>query len=605
MTTPWTTSDPTWSRLTDAQRAAVMAIMEAGLGDTEGAQHAAGAMVNRAQKEGVPLGQHVSGAIYQPTIEPSQRARMARILASPQYGQMTDWVTRRMAGEIPDNVSGATHFLAHPNVMLALEAKNPGKYRNWGPRGANWTGYNPETGQYSGQVFADKAHAFLIPKEDGAPKPVAASGGPAAAPAQAEMPEGAKEMVMTGSTTGGGGALPAPPSALRANIARALLDSGLQAQPRNWGELVSGLGGLLAGGYMSSGVEKDQQAYRKSLAQALAGTSSQDLAKILMTSSDPEMFKAGLALATREPQIVPAGATVLGADGRPQFTAPAKATVGHDIPQGYRVSQSGGLEAIPGGPADPAVAERLAASKRPDLTAGDRSAIFKAEDALAGYDSTLETLKRAKELNPQTFSGWGAGTAGWIGTRIPGAGNVIDEEKAKATDEWQKIMSQEALQAMSSTLKGATTDFELRKFENMLADPSTPVETRARAIDRMIALAERQRQIARDRIDQLRGGTYFKPGGGIPAPSPARQPDASQPPVAAPAAPQRPPVAAQDVSGGGGATSIPRQEPARISTERPAGKSDVDLLQAAKDAIARGANREDVARQLEAWGVRF
>lgn len=141
-----------------------MALMEAGLSKPRDAMNAAGAMVNRSSMAGEPLGAHVSKSIYQPTIEQNQRARLGEILASPQFRQMTDWVEGRRSGRIDDPVGGATHFLAKPQTMLALEAREPNKYKNWGPRGANWTGYNPNTGQYSNQVFEDSSHAFLAPE---------------------------------------------------------------------------------------------------------------------------------------------------------------------------------------------------------------------------------------------------------------------------------------------------------------------------------------------------------------------------------------------------------------------------------------------------------
>ncbi len=48
--------------------------------------------------------------------------------------------------------------------MLNLERSNPAKYKNWGPRGANWTGYDPATGAYKGVVMRDASHAFLAPE---------------------------------------------------------------------------------------------------------------------------------------------------------------------------------------------------------------------------------------------------------------------------------------------------------------------------------------------------------------------------------------------------------------------------------------------------------
>lgn len=159
------------------------------------------------------------------------------------------------------------------------------------------------------------------------------------------------------------------------------------------------------------------------------------------------------------------------------------------------------------------------------LTAGDRKVINEAEDDLPNIQGTREALKRASELNSQTFSGAGAGMRAKVGTNLPDwmvPDVIADKKTADATSEWQKIMGPEALQVMANTLKGATTDFELRKFIEMLADPTTKPEIRASIIKRMDTLAARKEELANRRINEIRGGTYYKKpaqaGGGQAAP---------------------------------------------------------------------------------------
>jgi hypothetical protein len=158
----------------------------------------------------------------------------------------------------------------------------------------------------------------------------------------------------------------------------------------------------------------------------------------------------------------------------------------------------------------------MAGLNRPALTATDRQAIYKAEDALPAIQGTKEALERALEINPQVMTGWGAGLAGELSANL----GITAAEKAKgaATVEWGRIMSREAITQMSQNLKGATTDFELRKFEDILGNPKTPVDVRKRTIERMLKLSERQETLARDRVNELRGGDYFKPGGGASKP---------------------------------------------------------------------------------------
>jgi hypothetical protein len=151
------------------------------------------------------------------------------------------------------------------------------------------------------------------------------------------------------------------------------------------------------------------------------------------------------------------------------------------------------------------------------LTTVDKKAIFDAEDKVPVLDNTITSLKSARDLNRETYHGRGAGIQGSIGSTLPDAlvpDFIAEPEKAKKTAEFGKIMNLEAIKNMASTLKGATTDSELARFVDILSDPSTPPDIRERTIDRMIQLAEREKAVSGSRINDLRGGTYYRPGGG-------------------------------------------------------------------------------------------
>jgi hypothetical protein len=201
-------------------------------------------------------------------------------------------------------------------------------------------------------------------------------------------------------------------------------------------------------------------------------------------------------------------------------------------------------------PGTPEAAKALFPRTDTPISATDKKAIFEAEDSLPQIKGTIEALDRALELNRKTYTGYGAELFGNIGTKAAGAVGIQPSEQARATAEWSKLMGAESIQTMASTLKGATTDFELRKFVEMLADPSTDVSVRENIIKRMKTLAERQMNIADARIKDLRGGTYFKPG--------------SNPGTAAPAG---------------------------------------DPISLARDAIARGADRNAVIQRLQQNGI--
>ncbi len=155
----WTASDPRWLGMSSHEKAAAMALMEADSADPEAARNALAAMHNRSRKEKVELGQHVSTRVYQPTFEPAQQRRLDRLMQLPAFKELVDWSMKRAQNLVPDAVNGATHFLAHPKVMLGLEAREPRKYSSW----RSWTGYDPKIGDYRNVLFRDRSHSFLTP----------------------------------------------------------------------------------------------------------------------------------------------------------------------------------------------------------------------------------------------------------------------------------------------------------------------------------------------------------------------------------------------------------------------------------------------------------
>lgn len=166
-------------------------------------------------------------------------------------------------------------------------------------------------------------------------------------------------------------------------------------------------------------------------------------------------------------------------------------------------------------PEDPKYA--FAPTKAARMTVAEKKEVFDSEDELTNLAQTGEILKRAADINSKTFQGVGAGARAWAGAKLPDSvvpDFVADPETAKNTNEWQNLMGGEAIKTMANTLKGATTDFELGKFVEMLADPETPIDTRASIIARMQQLAIKKNKMLRERVNELRGGDFFRPGGG-------------------------------------------------------------------------------------------
>lgn len=163
---------------------------------------------------------------------------------------------------------------------------------------------------------------------------------------------------------------------------------------------------------------------------------------------------------------------------------------------------------------------KMATEEDRGLSATEHKELWQSEDEIPSLDYTIDSLNRAEDLNDKTFTGWGAEAAGRLGTQAPGGALIFNQEKAKATNEFSKLMSMEAIQAMAATLKGATTDAELARFVDILADPSTDPQIRGSTIKRMKSLAENRRRIKLRRIQEIKGQSM--PEAGAPPPGARR-----------------------------------------------------------------------------------
>lgn len=265
------------------------------------------------------------------------------------------------------------------------------------------------------------------------------------------------------------------------------------------GGLIGAIGNLMQGPEMRQAA---QQQFQRQQAEA---TANQNMTIKALMAKHPNMAPEMAAVVARTPALLK------------EFLTPQKPAE-FDILQ----AKDGTVLRIPktGGDAQPVYKSDPAAS-RPELSATDKKAIYAAEDRLPALESTIDTLNRARALNDKAYSGYTAGIRGSIGAKAPDwlvPDFIAAPEAATATNEFSNIMSLEAIKAMSETLKGATTDREMNKFVEMLGDPTTPPETRRNIIDRMLQLAQRQKEIATGRINDLRGGTYFNPRDGAQPP---------------------------------------------------------------------------------------
>lgn len=233
---------------------------------------------------------------------------------------------------------------------------------------------------------------------------------------------------------------------------------------------------------------------------------------------DPDTYQT-IARGPGKRTAVRPGGTLVDENNRPVYTAPNAPTKGETIQDQAAARRTLAIE-LGMNPTDPQTKVFIATGKHPGedrISASAQKAIFEAEDENAKLDDTIKAFERVRDLNGKIYTGFGAGGRAWLGTQfkdglVPDA--IADPETAQATEEWLSLMKPEAIKNMSATLKGATTDREMATFMKQIADPTTTPKTREALINRLFSLATRQREINQTRMDQLRGGGYFKPGGG-------------------------------------------------------------------------------------------
>lgn len=419
--------------------------------------------------------------------------------ASPRYKQAESALAAALSGQDPTN--GATHFFA-PAAQAALGRNAPSWAQGGGQRLGATAFYAPE-GRATGPLPAQVAQAD-------APAPEAAQ-------AQFNVPGQQAQ-------AGGGNRSAALIAALSNPWAS-------QANPALAGVAQKMLGDQLTGSQFGFQVVGDQL-YR-------TNPKTGEVMPMGVTAEKP------IALGEGQRLVNPKTGQVIAGNEDNKIT--------RDIKTREQEIRSRGID-----PSDPTAQRYILTGQLPDpeIKPDERKMIAEAEDAKTELRGTIEGLRRARELAPQAYSGFGATIRGNLGANLPGPGMIFDEKAAKATVELNKLLSQEAIAAMSASLKGATTDNEMRQFTNILADANASPELKIRTIDRMLKLAESKATTADERIQGIRAKTYFQPQ--------------------KPSAPAAPPKQQQQAN---------------------------PLLDEARAAIAKGADPEKVRARLKERGI--
>jgi hypothetical protein len=152
------------------------------------------------------------------------------------------------------------------------------------------------------------------------------------------------------------------------------------------------------------------------------------------------------------------------------------------------------------------------------LTTTDKKAILEADDSISTNKSAIGLLDQALAINDKANSGWFTGTRATIGNNLPDwavPDAISSPESSAATTEYDNLVQQGALSQLKTIFGGNPTEGERAILLELQASSNKPPPIRAKILQRAKELANNRLMLNQQRADQLRGGDFYKPQGGM------------------------------------------------------------------------------------------
>lgn len=175
-----------------------------------------------------------------------------------------------------------------------------------------------------------------------------------------------------------------------------------------------------------------------------------------------------------------------------------------DVEGRKRAAARAGLD-----PSSPAYQSFILTGKMPredqaPLTATDKKAILEADEGVLAAETAIENLRKAKELSPKAYAGPFAGQRGY-------AGSLVGLEGASETVDMDNLIKTNALSQLKSIFGAAPTEGERAILLEIQGSSSLGDKERQKVYDRAIQMAEKRLELNRQRAEELRGGSFYKP----------------------------------------------------------------------------------------------
>ena len=175
-------------------------------------------------------------------------------------------------------------------------------------------------------------------------------------------------------------------------------------------------------------------------------------------------------------------------------------------------------------PDDPAYRSYVLTGRMPredaqPLSATDKKAIMEADDGALAAQTAIQSLERAKQLSSSAYEGPMASERGYVTS-------LFGSDAGSATNQLNNEVTTNALSQLKAIFGAAPTEGERKILLDIQGSARLPHADRAKIYERAQALAQRRLELNKQRADELRGGSFYKPGGGGSA---VRQPSGLQP----------------------------------------------------------------------------
>ena len=159
------------------------------------------------------------------------------------------------------------------------------------------------------------------------------------------------------------------------------------------------------------------------------------------------------------------------------------------------------------------------------LTATDKKAILEADENVGTNRAALQAIEEAQRYNKDANAGWFANERAQIGANLPDAlvpDAISSPKSSEATINFDNAVTGQALTQLKAIFGGNPTEGERKILLDLQGSSGKPAVVRSEILARAQRAAEARLKLNEQRSQELRGGSYYKPGGGSAATNPAQ-----------------------------------------------------------------------------------